>query len=579
MLRGRTYLVTGLSRLTARVVAVLVERNATVIVVGDPGADEGTAEVAALLDPTVRVVVPGADRDRSLLDAGLPDADVVLALADDDLDNLRDAAAAHALAPDVPVVLRTFQPELAEELAGALSLRRAYSVAALAAPAIVAASVGEEVLETLRLGDEEIPLCVLDVHAHSPLEGCSADEVKADTLCAVAAVRRGGSWVPAAAAHGDLREGDQVLVGGRLGDVLRLALRNDTAAEEEAHRARSAGRRLGRHRGGRSDDGPRPRRPTLLPISLAVFTVIFLVTAIVNGVVFGLDVQGSLAVALGAALGNSTPTTDSDWVEWFNLLATVAGVVLLWVLLSHVTALVLAERFELRQTRRARRLHDHVVVVGLGRVGYRVVQLLRELEVDCVVIEKSPDSAFIEATSVHTPVLTGDGRLPENLDRAAVDRARCLIACTDDDLDNLATCLEATKHNASLRTVSRAFDDVLVHRLGSAFRVDVALSTTQLAAGAFVGAAVDGFAMRPITLDGLELSAFRLSPSREVSTDELARWRSEGLRVLAVDRGDGVEPPTVALAEPLRPGDEAVVLGPAAVALAVARDAVSDAQR
>ncbi len=577
MLRGRTYLVTGLSRLTARVVGVLVERHATVTVVGDPAVDDA-AEVAALLDSAVRVVVPGADRDRSLLDAGLPDADVVLALADDDLDNLRDAAACHALAPEVPVVLRTFQPELAEELAGALSLRRAYSVAALAAPAIVAASVGEEVLETLRLGDEEIPLCVLDVHAHSPLEGCSADEVKADTLCAVAAVRRSGSWGPAASVHGDLREGDQVLVGGRLGDVLRLALRNDTAAEEEAHRARAAGRRLARRRGG--DDGPRPRRrPTLLPISLAIFTVIFLVTAIVNGVVFGLDLQSALAVALGAALGNSTPTTDSDWVEWFNLLATVAGVVLLWVLLSHVTALVLAERFELRQTRRARRLHDHVVVVGLGRVGYRVVQLLRELEVDCVVIEKSPDSAFIEATSVHTPVLTGDGRLPENLERAAVDRARCLIACTDDDLDNLATCLEATKHNAALRTVSRAFDDLLVQRLGAAFRVDVALSTTQLAAGAFVGAAVDGFAMRPVVLDGLELSAFRLSPSREVSTDELARWRSEGLRVLAVDRGDGVEPPTVALAEPLRPGDEAVVLGPVAVARAVARDAAAVVQR
>lgn len=577
MLRGRTYLVTGLSRLTARVVAVLVERNASVTVVGDPAADEGAAEVAALLDPAVRMVVPGPDRDRSLLDADLPAADVVLALADDDLDNLRDAAAAHALAPEVPVVLRTFQPELAEELAGALSLRRAYSVAALAAPAIVAASVGEEVLETLRLGDEEIPLCVLDVHVRSPLEGCSADEVKADTLCAVAAVRRGGSWVPAAAAQGDLREGDQVLVGGRLGDVLRLALRNDTAAEEEARRARAVGRRARRRQ---DDDGPRPlRRPTLLPISLAVFTVIFLITAIVNGVVFGLDLQGALAVALGAALGNSTPSTDSDWVEWFNLLATVAGVVLLWVLLSHVTALVLAERFELRQTRRARRLHDHVVVVGLGRVGYRVVQLLRELDVDCVVIEKSPDSAFIEATSVHTPVLTGDGRLPENLQRAAIERARCLIACTDDDLDNLATCLEATKHNVSLRTVSRAFDDVLVHRLGSAFRVDVALSTTQLAAGAFVGAAVDGFAMRPVTLDGLELSAFRLSPSREVPTDELARWRSEGLRVLAVDRGAGVEPPTAALAEPLRPGDEAVVLGPAAVARAVAQHVATSVQR
>ncbi|MEZ5141516.1 MAG: NAD-binding protein [Acidimicrobiales bacterium] len=568
MLSGRSYLVTGLSRLTARVVDVLVDRHASVTVVGDPAAARLGHEVAARLDDRVRLVVPAGDRDRALLDAGVVEADVVLALADDDLDNLRDAAAVHALAPDVPVVLRTFQPELAEDLSGELHLRRAYSVAALAAPAIVAASVGEEVIETLRLGDEEVPLCVLDVHARSPLEGCSADEVKADTRCAVVAVQQAGRWLGAGELHAELGDGDRVLVGGRLLDVLALALRNDTAGEEA--RAPSARQAPVRRRGGTADGGR--RRPTLLPLSLGVFGVVFAVTAVVNGVVFDLDLQGSLAVALGAALGNTTPTTDAGWVEWFNLLATVAGVVLLWVLLSHVTALVLAERFELRQTRRAKRMRDHVVVVGLGRVGYRVVELLRDLGVECAVIERSPDSAFVEAVSVHTPVLTGDGRLPENLERAAVDRARCLIACTDDDLHNLATCLEAAKHNPELRTVSRAFDDVLVDRLGRAFRVDVSLSTTQLAAGAFVGAALDGFAMRPVSLDGLELLAFRLSPSRVLTSEDLRRWRGRGLRVLAVDRGDGVEPPTVALTEPLRPGDEAIVVAPAELARACAAE-------
>jgi len=563
MLEGRRFVIAGLSRLTVRLVETLTEHHAEVVVIGDPLRDgERAAEAMSMLPDDVRVVVPGRDHDQAFLDAGLLDASGLLALSDDDLENLRYVADAHELAPDVPIVLRTFQPELADHLSKSLNIRRAYSVAALAAPAFVAASFDEHVVVTLRLADEEIPLCVLDVDAMSPLVGMDLTTVKTATLCGVVAVRAAGhDWQPATDSTPALGAGDRVLVGGRHADVLRLAAQNDpdVAASVRSHRRRRRWR-------------PQRITATLLPISAALFFVLFVITTLVNRAVFDLDLTDAMSVALNAALGGSTPITGYEWVQIFNLLSTIAGTILLWILLSHITALVLAERFEQRMTKRASRMTNHVVVVGLGKLGYRVVQLLDELGVPTVAIEHTPDSRFLDAVATHTPVLTGDGQLAENLERCGVENARCIIAATNDDLANLASCLEARNLNPDIRTVTRVFDDRLATRLGKAFQVDEALSSTSVASAAFFGAATDVLAMRPIELEGVDLLVFRFSPIATLSVDTINQWRTKGVRIMAVQHGDGeVEPPTVALSQALVPGDEAIVVGPAQVIKQFAR--------
>jgi len=555
MLEGRRFIIIGLSRLTVRLVESLTQRHARVVVIGDP-ADAAGAEIVTLLPDHVRVVVPGRDQDQAFLDAGLFGATALLALSDDDLENLRFVADAHELAPQVPVVLRTFQPELADHLSASLNIRRAYSVAALAAPAFVAASFDEQVIETLRLADEEIPLCVLDIDASSPIVGRDLMTVQHSTLCAIVAIRpHEQEWRPATDSSPALGAGDRVLIGGRHGDVLRLAAQNDpaVAASVRSHR---------RHRRGR----PTRITATLLPISALLFVVVFITTTMVNRVVFDLDLTGAMSVALNSALGGSTPVTSSQWVQVFNMLSTVAGTILLWILLSHITAIVLAERFEQRMTKRASRMQNHVVVVGLGKLGYRIVALLEELGVPTVAIEHESDSRFLDAVATHTPVLTGDGQLSENLERGGIEQARCIIAVTNDDLANLASCLEARNLNPDIRTVTRVFDERLAARLGKAFQVDVALSSTSVAASAFLGAAVDVLAMRPIELDDVDLLVFCFRAAAAMSVETIASWRDEGVGFIAVQHGDGaVQPASAAANEALLAGDEAIVVGPAAV--------------
>ena len=167
---------------------------------------------------------------------------------------------------------------------------------------------------------------------------------------------------------------------------------------------------------------------------------------------------------------------------------------------------------------------------------------------------------------------TGDGALAENLVRTGIDRARCIVACTNDDLANLAACVEARRTNPSIRTVTRAFDETVSKRLSKAFKADVVLSSTAIASSAFVGAAVDSLAMRPLALDGLDLLAFRVTPRARIEPADIAVWRSKGLRVLALERDGKVEPPTVAVTHAIESTDEAVVVGPADVIRAFAAE-------
>lgn len=560
MLAGRRFVISGLNHLTARVADDLLRRDAEVVVIGDPREDDDAGETADRLAERCRIVPRGYDLDGVLAEAGHVGAAGLLVLGADDMENLRLAAAAHALDPGVPVVLRTFQPELVDEVADELNIRRAYSVAALAAPAFVAAALGEQVVETLRLGDEEVPLCVIDIEPGSPLVGRDPHGVKAGFGCAVIAVARGGDrWRATAETADPLQAHDRVLVGGRQLDVLALAHRNDQGTTGTAGSG-AAGLARRRREGGLL---AALARPTLLRVGALLFALLLLANVAVNRAVLDATWADALLNALAASVGNPPPPTDSTAVKVFDLLVIGAGVVLPWILLSYITALVLAERLELRMARRAAKMHDHVVLVGLGRVGYRAAQLLVDLGIPTVVMEEETESSsFADAIAVDLPVLRGDGRLPENLERCGIARARCVIACTSDDLANLATCREARRLQPGIRTVLRAFDETVSGRLARAFRIDATLSSTSVASNAFVGAAVDAFAVRRIELDGVSLRAFRFRSRGPLDAAALGHWQEKGMRFLAVEHDGAVVPGVEAVPAGLAVDDEAIVVGP-----------------
>src|SRR5262249_28787390 len=132
---------------------------------------------------------------------------------------------------------------------------------------------------------------------------------------------------------------------------------------------------------------------------------------------------------------------------------------------------------------------NHVIVVGIGKVGYRVIQGLAALRESVVAVELRSDAQFTEEVqALGVPIILGNGRNLKTLEQAGVAHARSIILATDDDLANLDAALTAQEANPKLRMVLRLFDESLAAQFTSHFAMP-AILTSHVSAQAFIPAA------------------------------------------------------------------------------------------
>jgi voltage-gated potassium channel len=128
-------------------------------------------------------------------------------------------------------------------------------------------------------------------------------------------------------------------------------------------------------------------------------------------------------------------------------------------------------------------MNKHVVVCGLGHVGYRVSEELCRLGEDVVAIEQDEGDAFVETIREQgVPVHVGDARRDELLVKVGVARAKAIVCATGDDLANLEIALDAKRMNPNVRVVMRMFDQRLAGKVGGALDLDESFSTSALSA-------------------------------------------------------------------------------------------------
>jgi voltage-gated potassium channel len=145
---------------------------------------------------------------------------------------------------------------------------------------------------------------------------------------------------------------------------------------------------------------------------------------------------------------------------------------------------------------------NHIILVGLGHLGFRVASQLHEMEQDVVAIELSPTAELVAYTRrLDIPVLPGDGTKEELLEAAGIRQARAIILCTQNDSLNLQMAVKAKGINPSIHVVIRIFDDDFAAALQKQFGFN-AISATGIASPVFAATAAGANITPPIMVEG-----------------------------------------------------------------------------
>lgn len=226
--------------------------------------------------------------------------------------------------------------------------------------------------------------------------------------------------------------------------------------------------------------------------------------------------------------GDIPPRTPAGRIFASLFMLTGVGLVA-YILSSTVQAIVQFEfvmAFDERRRRRdMRKLSNHFIICGAGRVGRRIINELRSARVPYIVIERD-ENKVAEFIARGDNVLLRDATLDATLREAGVERARGLASCLAQDADNVYIVLIARDLNRKLHIVARAVEEQAEPRLvkaGANRVISPIIIGSHRMAQALTKPAVADF-MESITAENLDLGF------EEVHINENSRYHEQQLQ-------------------------------------------------
>ncbi|MFE4086968.1 NAD-binding protein [Streptomyces albogriseolus] len=515
--------------------------------------NRGTGDSDDTLVPDERVMEAADPTEAVLADAGVDRAAALALVYDDDETNIRAALTARRLNPRLRLVLRLYNRRLgqhieelldqAAELAaaagrgghgghaghGADITTTVLSDADTTAPALVATAL----VGTSKVVDAE-GLLLRAVERRPPRPG----EVADPGLCTLALLSATSNDPAGAEGSEDSGDGPRLLPDA---EAVAAATGRGTVVLEQV-----------------SYSGPPlpARRAGVMPFaslfsarlrwSLAGLVAAVVALAVALIVVTDdhplhaiyitlLDLFAINEPALGAPTGQQV----------LQLLSGLVGLLLLPVLLAAVLEALGTFRTASALRKPPRGLSGHVVLLGLGKIGTRVLTRLRELHIPVVCVEADPEArGMAVARRLRVPVVVGDVTQEGVLESAKIHRADALLALTSVDTTNLEAVLYARSVRPDLRAVLRLYDDDFAKAVYRTLRTahPAALtrsrSVSHLAAPAFAGAMMGRQILGAIPVERrvLLFAAFVVNGHPQLEGRTVAEaFRPGAWRVLALD--------------------------------------------
>jgi voltage-gated potassium channel len=218
--------------------------------------------------------------------------------------------------------------------------------------------------------------------------------------------------------------------------------------------------------------------------------------------------------------GDFVPRTRAGKI--FTCFLIVFGVGTMLYTLGLLTETMVEGRFRMlmgkgKLEKMIRKMHNHYIICGCGRIGFLICRELKAEKVPFVVVDRNPEviQKCEEAGYVY---YSGDGTHDKTLIEAGIKKAKGVVCVLPTDALNLYVILTAKELNPNIYILSRSEEEASEHRL--------------LRAGA-------DRVMSPYTLGGLRMSMALLRPTMHDFIEITTKRQSLELRMDELDICDG----------------------------------------
>jgi hypothetical protein len=375
--------------------------------------------------------------DREIRRALTPDVYAVVVVSRDDRVSLRIALVVEGVRPGVRLIVTIYNRDLGEQVRRAVENVRVMSMADIVAPALAGPCLGEQLIAVSR--SAEGPRGV-----HAGADGPVLEPLRPR--------------------------------GGRIAERLRA---NATALVH-----------------------PFEASAKTMLAGLLGFLAILVADAVVVGLTLHEPAIDAVYLATRAivTVGPNAHIDDGPgWLKLFTASTMIAALAFTAIFTAGLINRLLDPRLVAILGRRAMPRRDHVVVVGLGQVGLRLCQMLRELGIPVVAVERDAQADnVVRAKRDGIPVVVGGGASRTLLHRLCLPRARALAAVTSDEIENISSTVAARGIRSDLPTMLRAGSGDVMDETRALFSVGVVrdvyfIGGTLLAAAALGSGASEAF--------------------------------------------------------------------------------------
>jgi Trk K+ transport system NAD-binding subunit len=490
-----SFLVCGLGNLGQYCVSVLKEFG--VAVIGIEIIENPKWQIPDLPAKLDNLIIGDCRQPKILEQAGIRFCRAILIITNDESVNIAAAFAARALNPNVRLVIRSSQENLNDLLRQNLGNFAAFEATQLPAKSFALAALGSETRGFFTIENSLLRVVRAEISTIHPWlvnrQICELNNPNRRVLTHV----RAGHPMPKAFYQWEL---DAKVLNGDTVAYIEVTDNLVARSVQPLKRRTKIWRKL----------SASTRWQNLLASSVqwwqersqthrvAVFSGLFIAALFLCGTILyklqypNISWQDAINVSIVLSIGGydnlfgqlKIPFAVPWWLHLFSISLTVAGTVFVGILYAILTERVLASKFQFSKRRPSVPKADHVVLVGLGRVGQRVATLLQELKQPLVAVH---------ATEVEFEILPDVplvvGNIKQALNKVNITTAKSIIAVTDDEVANLEIALRVNSENPGANLVIRTFDPRFSENIASLLPFARVMGAYALSAEAFVAAA------------------------------------------------------------------------------------------